>query len=139
LSLFLSCHYSFCKRDLATSEGLKKLDLYGDLVSLPKYVDDDAETNDDIRQDLPIGAPDLSSSEMAKSRGKGKSELSKKELGRLKLKQAVMAKASEKTRKADDSDADEELKTKKPRSEASGHEADRVDEEDKADVDMTTS
>ena len=46
----------------------------------------------------------------------------KKELGRLKLKQTVMAKASEKTRKADDSDADKELKTKKPRPEASGNE-----------------
>ena len=87
---------------------------------------------------MPIGAPDLSSSEMAKSRGKGKSELSKKELGRLKLKQAVMAKANEKTRKPDDSDADEELKTKKPRSDASGHVGDCVDEEDK-DVDMVAS
>ena len=135
MSLFLPYYYSFCKRDLATSEDLKKLDLYSYLVSLPKYVDDDVETNDDIRQDMPIGAPDLSSSEMAKSRGKGKVELSKKELGRLKLKQAVMAKANEKTRKADDSDVDEELKTKKPRSETSGHEADCV----KDDVVMVTS
>lgn len=134
----MSCQYSFCNRDLATPEDLKKLDLYGDLVSLPKYVDDDAETKDDTRQDMPIGAPDLSSSEMAKSRGKGKSELSKKELGRLKLKQAVMAKASEKTRKADELDVDDELKTKKPRSEAGGHEADRLNE-DNDDINMVTN
>jgi CRISPR/Cas system-associated endonuclease Cas1 len=64
----------------------------------------------------------------------------KKELGRLKLKQAVMVRASEKTRKtADNSDADKELKTNKPRSEASGHEADRMNEKDKADVDMMAS
>ncbi|KIM44673.1 hypothetical protein M413DRAFT_442627 [Hebeloma cylindrosporum] len=122
----------------ATSEDLKRLDLYSDLVTLPKYVDDDTETNDVTRQDMPIGAPDLSSSEMAKSRGKGKTELSKKELGRLKLKQAVMAKANEKVRKADDSDVDEELKTKKSRSEASGPEADHMNE-DEADVNMVGS
>ena len=62
-----------------------------------------------------------------------------KESGRLKLKQAVMAKTSEKTRKADDLDVDEELKTKKPRSEASGHAADRVNADDKVDVDMMAS
>jgi hypothetical protein len=44
---------------------------------------------------MPIGAPDLSSSEMEKSGGKGKIEPSKKALDRLKLKQAVMVKASE--------------------------------------------
>jgi len=88
---------------------------------------------------MPIGAPDLSSSEMARSRGKVKRELSKKELDRLKLKQAVMVRTSERTRKADDSDADEELKTKKPCSKASGPEADSVNEEDKANVGMVAS
>lgn len=70
--------------------------------------------------------------------GKRESELSKKEWGRLKLKQAVMAKASEKIRKADDSDVDEELKTKKPCSEAGGHEADRLNE-DKGDINMVAN
>ena len=50
-----------------------------------------------------------------------------------------MAETSEKTRKADDLDVDEELKTKKPRSEASGHAADRVNADDKVDVDMMAS
>jgi tRNA (guanine-N(7)-)-methyltransferase subunit TRM82 len=116
----------------ATSEGLRTLDLYSDLMTLPKYVADDAEANDG----MPIGAPELSSSEIAK-KGKGESELSKKELGRLKLKQAVMAKANEKekTRKADDLDIDEEPETKKSRSEVSRQKANSINEHG-ADVDM---
>jgi len=98
-------------------------------MTLPKYVADDAEANDG----MPIGAPELSSSEMAK-KGKGESELSKKELGRLKLKQAVIAKANEKekTRKAD---IDEEPETKRSRSEVSGQKANSVNEHGD-DVDM---
>ena len=49
-----------------------------------------------------------------------------------------MAKASEKARQAGDSDTSEELKTKKPRSEGSGHETDHMNEDDTAEVDMVT-
>ncbi|KAH9479543.1 tRNA (guanine-N(7)-)-methyltransferase non-catalytic subunit TRM82 [Psilocybe cubensis] len=75
----------------ATAEEVKKLDLYGDLTSMPKYASDgDIEGEGDTT--LPIGAPELSSSETAKGK-KGQVELSKKELGRIKTKQAVLAKA----------------------------------------------
>jgi len=84
---------------IATSEELKKLDIYSDLVAMPKYT---ADADGDVvpiesvlpAGTYPIGAPELSSSETAKA-AKGKGELSKKELGRIKTKQAVLAKAQE--------------------------------------------
>ncbi|KAF9563906.1 WD40 repeat-like protein [Agrocybe pediades] len=85
----------------ATAEELKKLDVYGDLVAMPKYAADaDGEAlpvENLLPGSLPIGAPELSSSETAKlaAAAKGKVELSKKELGRMKTKQAVLAKAQE--------------------------------------------
>lgn len=81
-------------RFTATVEFLKKLDLYFDLVSLPKYADPDVEENIEGTP-MPIGAPEISSSETAKAKGKAKAELSKKEIGRIKTKQAVLAKAME--------------------------------------------
>lgn len=82
----------FC--NTATADSLKKLDLYYDLIALPKYADPDVDENAEGTP-MPIGAPELSSSETAKARGKAKAELSKKELGRIKTKQAVLAKAME--------------------------------------------
>ncbi|KAF8967637.1 WD40-repeat-containing domain protein [Flammula alnicola] len=90
----------------ATPESLKKLALYSDLVSLPKYAD-------------PFEGDD------AKAKGKGKTELSKKELGRMKTKQAVLAKAmeiqsisgKEKSRKLDEGDVNgDEPEPKRARS-----------------------
>ncbi|KAF9475213.1 WD40 repeat-like protein [Pholiota conissans] len=83
----------------ATPEFLKRLALYSDLTSMPK----NAEPEDDLGPAalegmptmLPIGAPEISSSETAKAKGKAKAELSKKEIGRIKGKQAVLAKAME--------------------------------------------
>ncbi len=63
-------------------------------MSLPKYADPDVEENIEGTP-LPIGAPEISSSETAKAKGKAKAELSKKEMGRIKTKQAVLAKAME--------------------------------------------
>jgi tRNA (guanine-N(7)-)-methyltransferase subunit TRM82 len=61
---------------------------------MPKYADpeDDAAEGGPV---MPIGAPEISASETAKAKGKAKAELSKKELGRIKTKQAVLAKAME--------------------------------------------
>ncbi|KJA28088.1 hypothetical protein HYPSUDRAFT_129664 [Hypholoma sublateritium FD-334 SS-4] len=81
-------------RFTANAESLKKIDLYSDLVSLPKYADPDVEENNEGAP-MPIGAPEISSSETAKAKGKAKAELSKKEIGRIKTKQAVLAKAME--------------------------------------------
>jgi hypothetical protein len=50
----------------------------------------------------------------------------------------MIPQASEKTQKAHDLDVDKELKTKKPRSEASGLEADRLNQ-DKADINMVAN
>ena len=106
----------------ATPEDTKKLDLYGDLTAMPKYSSD---ASSDQAEPLPIGAPQLSASETVKStKGKGKAELSKKELGRIKNKQKVLEKAQEKTRKASEPAGSEEPEAKRARSEAtSEHES----------------
>ncbi|KDR80625.1 hypothetical protein GALMADRAFT_276855 [Galerina marginata CBS 339.88] len=134
----------------ATSEDLKKLDLYSNLVSMPKYASD-ADAADGAPSDnttLPIGAPELSASETAKSKnknktakGKGKTELSKKELGRMKGKQAVLAKAQAAQKEGVSTqakrgvrDGSEEPEAKRARSEAEGEvEGAGLDE----DVEMT--
>lgn len=60
----------------ATADDLRKLDLYGDLVSMPKGTE--------AEQELEILSP-------SESAAMGK-QISKKELGRLRSKQAVLAK-----------------------------------------------
>ncbi|KAF8909289.1 WD40-repeat-containing domain protein [Gymnopilus junonius] len=103
----------------ATPEEIKKLDLYGDLTAMPKYSSDADGAPSDHPKLLPIGAPELSASETVKStKGKGKVELSKKELGRIKGKQAVLAKAQEKVSKA--GEGSEEPEAKRARSESTG-------------------
>ncbi|KAF9461233.1 WD40-repeat-containing domain protein [Collybia nuda] len=65
---------------LATANELKKLDIYGDLTTMPK--------NTDTEQDQGSEAPDAGEN----TTGAGGKQVSKKELGRLKSKQAVLAK-----------------------------------------------
>lgn len=71
-------------RILATEADLKALDLYSDLLSLPKNIEAEAENQP---QDLPEIAVDDTASVDDGSNQKG---ISKRELGRLKHKKALL-------------------------------------------------
>jgi tRNA (guanine-N(7)-)-methyltransferase subunit TRM82 len=75
---FIFSYYSASNCMTATADDLRKLDIYGDLVVMPKGT----EVGQD--QELEVPLPSESSSS-------GK-QLSKRELGRLRSKQAVLAK-----------------------------------------------
>lgn len=94
---------------------------------MPKYSSDADGAPSDHPKLLPIGAPELSASETVKStKGKGLAELSKKELGRIKGKQAVLAKAQEKVREVSgdrDERGSEEPEAKRARSEVAVEDA----------------
>jgi tRNA (guanine-N(7)-)-methyltransferase subunit TRM82 len=86
-------------------DDLQKLDLYGDLTAMPKGTDSDQDQGSEI----PVPS---------ESNALGK-EISKKELGRLRSKQAVLAKLQASAGGATDMPGDEgdEPQTKKTRSE----------------------
>jgi len=122
----------------AAVDDLKKLDLYSELTSMPKNSSDpEPETSpsgfgidaakESTSAAIPIGAPELSSSTTAAKGSRPKAELSKKEIGRMKTKQAVMAKAQEmdvassgkrdpSTKGFEEDDADNEPKVKRAKS-----------------------
>lgn len=87
----------------ANAAELGSLDLYATLSTLPKH-SSDQEINEELLHTLPIGAPELSASNY-KARAKAKrqgsqtvteeTEMSKKEMGRMKGKLKVLEKARE--------------------------------------------
>lgn len=146
-------------RDSATAADLKKLELYTDLTSMPKFAIDSEESSSNFSTliptstsvvpglplpdtsgspgQVPIGAPEISSATLAKSKAKRQrpaeeGQLTKREMGRLKKKEAVLNKARQQADTTGAVDSEDPI-PKKPRSELDH------DSEVDADVEMVDS
>jgi tRNA (guanine-N(7)-)-methyltransferase subunit TRM82 len=118
---FIHSTISASNRIPATADDLRKLDLYGDLIAMPKGTE--------AEQDQGLEIPLPSESTIGK-------QISKKELGRLRSKQAVLAKLQASVEGTTDMPGSEGDDTREPKTKKTKSDEDDSSEGVNVDVSM---